>query len=408
MQLSAFIETAQKTAASRARFLRLLVFVLIALLGMSAVKFLGLNISGKALIRTHFDIFHLVGQLVWLERLNEAYTFSSLLNIQSELWGELSFMPWTYPPPFNLVLAPFGLLPLAPAYLLFVGLGLLVFLLTAWRLDHEHMVTALLLALPALAMTVICGQNGLITGALIGLACIGLLDGKRWAGVPLGLMIIKPHLAITLGVYCLISRRWGVLGVAALTAALACALATVVLGPAVWTAFVGAVAESGGFLSAGLYPLYRMVSVYSTLFTLGLPAPLAMAGQIGAALLALGLTGRAAQRLPVRQALGIAGTSALLISPYGYDYDLTILAVGLLLLLPDLMAKASASERSWVYAGVFFASAYSMAVSFKVAPPFSTQTALYDSSNPPLALSSLGVLGATLLLWHIFARPQRG
>jgi hypothetical protein len=410
MQLSEFVETAQQTSTSRGRFLRLLVGGLVFLIIVCAIKFQGVDFSGKGPAMTDFDAFHFAGQLVWLGRIDEAYSFGAFIDVETELLGMLAFMPWTYPPPFNLVVAPLGLLPKGLAYFIFTGAGLAAYLRIAFQLDRTTFVTMVLLIFPALAMVIICGQNGLLTGSLIGLACLGLLDGRksaaRWAGVSLGLMIIKPHLAIGFGVYLLVARRWDVLLVAALTALAACGLATLLLGPDIWTAFVFAVGEAGGFLSARLYPLYRMVSVYSTLHTLQLGPEIAMAGQIVVAVLALTITVLATLRLPARQALGITAMGALLYSPYGYDYDLPIVGIGLMLLLSDLHSRTTATMRSWLYGLILFAGVYSMVRVFQIAPPFSSDTSFYYNDDPPYALASLGVIGALALMWYIFGRAR--
>ena len=72
----------------------------------------------------------------------------------------------------------------------------------------ESFIPVLIVTFPALVITIRCGQNGFLTGALIGLGLFYLRKGSSLAGLPLGLMVIKPHLAVAFAVYAIATRRW--------------------------------------------------------------------------------------------------------------------------------------------------------------------------------------------------------
>ena len=129
-----------------------------------------------------------------------------------------------------------------------------------------------LLLAPLFVITLRCGQNGFLIGALVAAAAIGLSKGHASAGVPLGLMVLKPHLAIALALHVLLARRWKVALVALAVVAGSSLVAALALGPAIWMDFLGAVGEASAFLAAGLYPFYRMVSVYAAARSLGFSA----------------------------------------------------------------------------------------------------------------------------------------
>ncbi len=291
-----------------------------------------------------FDIFHLVGRLYWQGDLAEAYRLQALVEHQRELLGGVSFMPWTYPPPFDLVVAALALLPAWLAYLLFTLGTLGAYLAVLRALAREHLAAVVVCVLPVLFVTSFGGQNGFLTGALLGAFALLSLRGSRLAGVPLGLMILKPHLALGVGLYLLASRRWAELGVAAATAAAAALLATLLLGLDAWGAFRHALGESRSYLAAGLYPLQRMTSAYAGLRSLGVPPGAALGAHLAVALGALGALGAIARREGhSMQALAAALVATLLVSPYGYDYDLPTLGVALALALratPSLSSRA--------------------------------------------------------------------
>jgi hypothetical protein len=177
------------------------------------------------------------------------------------------------------------------------------------------------------------------------------------AGLALGLMVIKPHLGLGIGVLALVQRRWATLGVALGVVAVSSAVSTAVFGPEIWVAFRAGVAQAGGFLAEGLYPLFRMTTLYAALHRIGVDPAVAMAGQALLAVVALGCIAVLARRVELRLALGAACLLTLLVSPYTYDYDMTIFGVGLALVVRDVIERCTPAQRfallglSWLSCG---------------------------------------------------------
>lgn len=406
MSISLF-EAAQSSTLKGSRYARLVILTLVGLLVVKMVWFSNLLQGESPRELMDFDAFYIVAQMIWRGEIVQAYHFATLFEAQKAMSGTQSFMPWTYPPPFDLVIAPLALLPPGLAYGLFTGGTFATYLTILKRVSGEHFPLALIVLLPTLAVMISCGQNGFLTGTLIGLTCLGLQRRSALAGLPLGLMIIKPHLAIAFAVYTLASRRWATAGVAAATLLAASALATLLLGPEVWAAFLRSAKEARVFLEQGMYPLFRMVSPYAALHTLGAPAALAMAAQILAAVLALGLVALAVHRgWPLRQTLGLTAFASLLVSPYAYDYDLPVLGIGLALLLPDLIRWGSEAERAALYGLTLFAGGFGMAQSFRLRVESGPQPAL-DLSDPPLSVAGLALIALVALAWRILRRADR-
>ena len=350
-----------------------------------------------------FDCFHVVGRMVLAGHAGDAYHAATLLRAESQAsGGEAAFLPFTYPPQFALLMAPFAGLPMGWAYALFIGATLLAYLAVLKRVAGEDFATVLLATLPSLAVGLACGQNGFLTGALVGLASLGLVAGRASAGLSLGLMILKPHLAVTLAVRTLAGRSWATAAVAVAVVAGSSALATLVLGPAIWREFAVSAGEAKAFLHAGLYPLFRMVSVYSSLRTLGVGEgwALGLQGLAAAAALAgvvrLALDAEASPRVQA----GFAVVSAVVVSPYAYDYDLALSGIGLALLLPELRRRAFKGELAAILALLAFAGLYGLAK----AGLMQVMGRLLDPAHPPLAPSGLAVAGAVLLIWRALRR----
>lgn len=323
---------------------------------------------GAGGVLVDFDAFYIVGGLVREGRAAAAYDPAVMAAIQAQLIGAPAFMPWTYPPPFDLIAAVLPSLPRGPAYVLFTAVTLGAYLLILSRIAGAWRGLAALALAPPIYVGAVIGQNAFLTGALVGLYCLATLAGRAGAGWALGALAIKPHLALGLAVHALASGHWAVLARAAVLGLALAGVSTLALGPAVWPAFLGAVAEAGAQLRAGFYPLFRMPSVHAGLAWLGLPAAVTLAAQGAVALAALAAVALAVRRgWSPRVALALACFASGLVSPYVYDYDLTVAGVGLALVLPDLARRAARAELAllvvlfWVAGGAAMVQALGLA-----------------------------------------------
>jgi hypothetical protein len=194
------------------------------------------------------------------------------------------------------------------------------------------------------------GQNGFLTGGLIGLILLAIRDTRRNGGIPLGLMAMKPHLAVGLALLSLLERRWAMIAVAVATTVLTSFAATAVLGWGVWPVWLAGVAQSSGFLHDGAYSLYRMSSIYAFVRSFGASAGVAFALHIAVTLCVVGMLAYAFVRgCPRHYLLALAALANVFISPYNHDYDYVSLALGLSLVLPDLLRRMRSIELAAFY-----------------------------------------------------------
>ncbi len=404
-----FAETLEAVRSSPLKRTMYVSFVLPVLAVMVLFKTFRFGRWGAALqVRelSDFDAFYIVARQVWHGHADLAYRFESLIKLQAEASnGATSFMPWTYPPQFDLFMAPFALLPAGVAYLLFTTATLALYLLTLRAIAGRNFALIIVVMFPAFAITIGCGQNGFLTGALIGLVCLNVERRQVLAGLALGAMVIKPHLAIAAGVYMLATGRWLALATATTVVLASSFLCTLVFGWQIWAAWFGAIRESAIFLEHGFYPLFRMVSVYAALGRAGVPPTFAFWAQTIVACLALFAVVFAVRLGTSRKtsptfALGITAMVSVMISPYAYDYDLPIVGSGLALLLPDLVEVARARERSMIYGLILIAGTYGMLQSARLAAQFGNDVDMDDKFAPAIggfALMSLLILLAKLL-----------
>jgi hypothetical protein len=296
---------------------------------------------GTADILVDFDVFYLGGELFRQGRLAEAHHFSRFVRLLLEATGISTFMLWSYPPQFALILTLFSLLPKPLAYLAFVGLSFGAYLLLVKRIAGACFGVALLASYGTLLVNVSCGQNGALSAALLAIVCSAcVLTPERYilAGTALGLLVIKPHLALGVVALLVFSRRWLILAVAGVVAASSSLLMSAILGFSYWVDLLSSFREAKYFLSQGAYPFYRMVSVYALLRSLGFSAEyaFAMQGLVGVLALA-GLFVVVKRGCSSRVCFASAVLATLFISPYLYNYDLAAIGVLLALILPEVV-----------------------------------------------------------------------
>ena len=326
---------------------RLASALIIALFFTAIVQFaVVLPSVGARAVLVDFDAFYIVGQLFWEGRITEAYSAATMAQIQQEMVGHGGFMPWTYPPQFDLIALLLPGLPRGIAYGVFTASTLALYLWVLARLAGPSLVWILIALAPPIYVTTTIGQNAFLTGGLMGLFALLTQANRTAAGWPLGLLVIKPHLGVGLGVHALASGRWRVLALAFGVVLASSWLATLVLGADIWAAFLDGARQAGEALRTEFYPLYRMTSIYAALNALGAAPGVALTVQTVVGLLASAAIILAVRRgVPIHQTLAMACFTSALVSPYLYDYDMVVTGTGLALLASDIRVRTTTLDR---------------------------------------------------------------
>ncbi len=334
----------------------------VILIGVSAIRFSQPAFVGVPKVLTDFDAFHIAGRLAAAGRLDDAYDADTFLIEQLKVSGIESFMPWTYPPPFVAVVQALSYLPIGLSYALFTGLSFAFYLLVLRRIAGDYLPGVLIAIAPILVINLRTGQNGFLIAGLIGAFLLALMSAReKRAGALLGLLVIKPHLAVSMGLMALWQRSVALLVMAAAVVVALSGAASWLYGFAVWTAFATALRQATGFLELGYYPLFRMSSVYATLFSVGARPRIAIVGQALCAIAALAIFLLAMVKgTTARYRSALACAAAVMVSPYCYDYDLTILGVALAFILPDILSRSADREVGMVMALSWFVGGYGL------------------------------------------------
>ena len=239
-------------------------------------------------------------------------------------------LPWLYPPTFLLPLLPLGLLPYWGAALVFLlgGLGWYGWAMHRTLPWPRAWIAAL--GFPGVAIGVATGQNSLW---LAGTACLALALLRRrpmLAGVLLGLLTVKPHLALMFPLALLCARAWRpLLGLVASATALVL-LALLCLGIEPFLAFLKATAVARTAVEDGSAMLVRMPTVFAATKLLlgGVIVPYVVHALFACAAVASVIY---AWSRPCSFALraAVLCIAMLLVPPYLYDYDLAFLGIAI-------------------------------------------------------------------------------
>lgn len=287
-----------------------------------------------------FHAFMIAGRETWAGRMDGVYDASTMIGLEQQAGGHAVFMPWSYPPLFGLVLAPFSRLPIAPAFCLF-GLGAFaLFLFALRRLAPRSAWLVLATLAPCTIVNLASGQNGFLTGGLFALAAAAVVRRRPGrGGLAIGALAYKPHMAVVWPVLLAVRGRWGTAAIAGLTALGLTGLSVLAVGREPFKAFLAAGAQTGRYMALAYYPLHRMTSLYATVLSVGLPTSIAVIVHVTGAVAAIAGVVWGGRRLPESAQAGLAIMSTVFISPYFYDYDQPVFGVGLALVLPELATR---------------------------------------------------------------------
>ena len=245
--------------------------------------------------------------------------------------------PWHYPPTFLLPVVPLGLLPYVAALAVFVVATAVLWAALVPRVVTDPRGWIAAAAAPAGLINLLDGQNAFLTAALAGFALLALQRRPILAGVSIGLLAIKPHLALLFPLALLAEGRWRTIAAATVTVLALCAATLPTLGWESWTAFLHHLAVTQAMGQTGAVPWGTMPSAYVFALALGLPVKVAATLQSAVALCAAACVWRAWRNrdAPFEAKAATLLAASLLVSPYLFYYDLlwAALAVGWLAML---------------------------------------------------------------------------
>lgn len=278
-----------------------------------------------------FSNFYAASRLVRGGRAAEAYDLVAFNRaIVADHPGATATYFWAYPPPSSLLVAPLAYMPYGLAMTVWTVLGLSAFLFMAWRLYPSRLTLLAGAASPALFWDVWHHQLGGLTAALLAFGFYESAKRPLVAGASIGLLVIKPHLAVAAPFLLAAGRRWKQIFAAGATVIGVSAVSYLIFGPTMWAAFLSAAGRAREILESPGQLKALMPSIFVALQLLGAPTWLCWTAQ-GAAAVAAIIVGiwvwRATSDSGMRTAAALAACA--LISPYTFAYDSTLTALAI-------------------------------------------------------------------------------
>lgn len=292
-----------------------------------------------------FSVFYIAGLMVSDERYDTLYQADSFAAAREKIFSPLDGgkLFFNYPPTAFLLFLPMSKLPYIPAYSLWIILMLTGTALTVYAFTRSKLLTAAALMSPAFLWCIITGQIGFLTTIIMGSGLYMLTKGhKMTAGMLLGLLIIKPHVALALPICLIATKQWRTIFGGIISSVTLTLISLLLFGPEAWTALTTQLSNNvTGHLSAHGDIAERIPTLFVTMMRLTDNETISTSIHALGAIIAIVATAYIWRRSydTTARLITLFITPAL-ITPYYFDYDLT----GLGLVFAVLMMQASTNN----------------------------------------------------------------
>ncbi len=240
------------------------------------------------------------------------------------------YLAFYYPPPFLLLVSPLGWLGYSAALAVFLATETMLVIALLRRLLPRSWAWLPLLSFPGFLMNGLSGQNAALSASCFAAGAVWLESRPVLAGAALGGLACKPQLAVCVPVALLLARRWRALAACAASALALAVLSWAVLGPGAWHGFLGNAGNARADIETIAIKWPKLQSLFGAVRLAGGGNTLAYAAQGMLSALAVCALAWVAWRRPgAKLEMAALTASALLFTPFLYDYDLALLAVPL-------------------------------------------------------------------------------
>lgn len=278
------------------------------------------------------------GHLLLEGKLHILYDVGAYHQYAQQLFGAIGQHNFSYPPLVLPLMAPFAMMPYPLALGLWTILTGVLFVVAVrpwWPRELSAPVWLAVLT-PAALVNIWAGHYGFLIGALFLFAWKALAEGRQVrAGALIGLMVIKPHLAVLFPLVLAIRREWTAFFVAGATVTSLIAISTAVFGVPLWAEYLTVTSGvQATMIDAGdSFFRFMTTSLATGLLQMGFPYALAIGVQALLAISAIVVVGIVAKREAAHDVMPVMATGTFLVLPYAFNYDLTVVAVVAFLLV---------------------------------------------------------------------------
>ena len=241
----------------------------------------------------------------------------------------IGYFAWHYPPPFLFVASLLARFPYAVAFIGWVAISFLPYLVVMRVIVGRPFGLVLAAAFPVVFNNALVGQNGFLTAALIGGTLYLIPVRPVLAGICLGLLSYKPQYGLLFPLVLIAAAQWTVFLTAAVVAIAMAVTSWFAFGTESWQAFFHWMpAFSQAFLTEGKAPWWKMQSLFALIRYFGGAEQLAwILHWILSAAVAVVLAVMWRSRVSYSLKAAALAIGTLLVTPYLFMYDLMVLAI---------------------------------------------------------------------------------
>jgi glycosyl transferase family 87 len=269
-----------------------------------------------------FISFWSAGKLVLQGHPALAYDIHVHRLMEQSIIPKVGLIPFPYPPPFLAIITPFAVPTFQIGFILWVAVTVAFYAFAASRVARLNY---------AFGNSPTCigwmiGQSNFLTCGVFMLGVSLLSVSPFTAGAVLGLMLLKPQLALLLPVAMLAGREWRVIAGAIFSAAIVLIIGLVLFGWTAYEAFWTILPHYVEFVRDARLPWYELASPFEVARSARIPQVPAFVIHIVIATTATALTARA-WWLKLDERIPVLAASTMLISPYFFTYDCLLIVI---------------------------------------------------------------------------------
>lgn len=318
---------------------------------------LSMSIGQDVVLGRDFANVFTGGTLVLEGRLADIYDLDAYRAHQGRLFDDaVREHNYSYAPVSFLYVWLFALLPYFWSYLLWTAVTGAAFVHAARPyLKDIGLPGWAALLLPASIVNVWAGHYGFVIGALWLSAWRILETRPRLSGMLVGLMVVKPHLAVLMPLVLARRRAWTAFFWAGGTAALAVLASLLAFGLEPWAVYLTETSAYQVSLvdNVGAFFVKMMPTLTPALFQMELAAPAVWTIQIMTAIAAMSALWRFMPADAGEAGLATA-CATFLVLPYAFIYDMTVVGVAAALLVSRLGPETRPWHWRWLAAYLAF------------------------------------------------------
>lgn len=272
-----------------------------------------------------FLAFWSAGRLAIEGKAAAAYDPALLHAVQASV-GRHDVFAFVNPPPLLLVVWPLGLLDYPSAWIAWIAATYALWLLATHRLFRR--VSWPIAAYPGAWLAAIHAQTGFLTSAIQAAVAGCLRDRPFTAGLFVGALIVKPHLAVLFPVAFLAAREWRAITGAAVSVAGLLLLSWLVFGTDTMLAYPQAWSVTEHLIATGSDDFFlRQTSVYAMIRVAFSPQAALMAQAIVTLAMVVLVWVAWTRSGAVEGKLALLFAATPLATPYLFAYDLPFLVM---------------------------------------------------------------------------------